>query len=247
MGRFFFKKFAVTQEKSAMKVNTDGVLLGAWCSLPSADGLDESFKVMDVGTGTGVIALMVAQRLVTSGVEARITGIDPDSPSAEEAGDNFRESPWCDNLESLPLSLREFLLSSTMKMDLIVSNPPYFNNSLKAPCSRRSNARHTDNLSFNELVDCSADLISERGALSVILPIEAEREFVTIACAKGFFMVRICRVSTIEGDAPKRVMLEFSRVSRGLINEERLSVQKSPNGLFSDDYRKLTSDFYLKF
>ena len=96
-------------------------------------------------------------------------------------------------------------------------------------------------------MDCSSDLLSEEGTLSVILPIEAEREFMAAASAKGFFLVRICRVSTIEGDAPKRVMMEFSRVSRGGINEEGLSVQKSPNGLFSEEYRKLTSDFYLKF
>ena len=230
-----------------MKVNTDGVLLGAWCCLPSAGVRDESFKVLDVGTGTGVIALMVAQRLASNGVKAEITGIDPDTPSAAEAGDNFRESPWGEDLESLPLSLREFKLSSSAKWNLIVSNPPYFNNSLKAPCSRRSNARHTDSLSFNELVDCSSDLLSEEGTLSVILPIEVEREFMAAAYAKGFFLVRICRVSTIEGDAPKRVMMEFSRVSRGGINEEGLSVQKSPNGLFSEEYRKLTSDFYLKF
>jgi len=247
MGRFFFKQFSVKQDISAMKVNTDGVLLGAWCSLPAIPAGESSVKIIDVGTGTGVIALMIAQRLQSAGLLASITGIDSDIPSAEEARENFRESLWSDSLKSFPVSFKEYQMKLAEKIDLVVSNPPYFNNSLKAPCNRRSNARHTDNLSFSELIECSSKILSPGGLFSVILPKEAEMEFVSIANSNSLFLSRICRVSTINGENERRVMMEFVKGIAGSINEERLSVQESPNGSYTSRYRTLTGDFYLKF
>lgn len=247
MGRFLFKQFSVKQEQSAMKVNTDGVLLGAWCSMPPVPREGDMINVLDVGTGTGVIALMVAQRLAPYGIKAQITGIDPDIPSACEAQSNFSESSWGENMMSQALSLKEYLETSPPKANLIVSNPPYFKNSLKAPCSRRSNARHTDNLSFSELIECSASLLSPGGVLSVILPAEAEREFVSVAASNGLSLFRLCRVSTVAGEEPRRIMMEFTGETSGDINEERLSIQKSPGGLFTNEYKMVTADFYLKF
>lgn len=246
MGHFFFKEFSVKQDRSAMKVNTDGVLLGAWCSLPNGTEKKPVF-VTDVGTGTGVIALMVAQRLYGIGIECSIDGIDPDDPSAVEAGENFNLSPWRESLISLPLSFSDYMSSNPLKRDLIVSNPPYFTNSLKAPCSRRSKARHNDSLSFSELANCSERLLSPNGTLSIILPSDGERDFISAATEAGLSLSRICRVSTITGESPRRVMMEFAKEDRGGVNEERLSVQESPSGSFTDRYKALTSAFYLKF
>lgn len=247
MGSFSFKQFSVIHEKSAMKVNTDGVLLGAWCSLLKTSSGSLCLKALDVGTGTGVIALMVAQRISVEGLKYEIVGIDSDAPSSQEAADNFLASEWSESLQSLHLSFKDFASYDKGKFDLIISNPPYFVNSLKAPCRRRSYARHTDTLSFEELAELSANLLTNRGALAVILPAEAEGNFISIAASYGLFLSRICRVSTILGEDAKRVLMEFSLESNLSIKEERLSVQESPNGLYTMEYRKLTSEFYLGF
>ncbi|MBP6364747.1 MAG: methyltransferase [Bacteroidales bacterium] len=247
MGSFLFKQFSVRQEISAMKVNTDGVLLGAWCSLPQSVPLERPVRVLDVGTGTGVIALMVAQRLSSQFNNFNIVGIDPDAPSSEEAEYNFKASKWSNSLSSLPLSLKEFANTGSGCFDLIVSNPPYFINSLKAPAKRRSNARHSESLPFYELADCSANLLTPCGTLSVILPAEAGEFFVSAAALHGLSLYQICKVSTLSGEPEKRVLMEFSKTRDLGLKKSGLSVQESPGGTFSDDYRRLTADFYLKF
>ncbi|MEZ7874804.1 MAG: methyltransferase [Bacteroidales bacterium] len=247
MGSFLFKQFSVRQEISAMKVNTDGVLLGAWCSLPQTAPVERPLRVLDVGTGTGVIALMIAQRLSSLYSNFNIVGIDPDAPSSEEAGYNFMASKWSNSLSSLPLSFKEFANAGSGCFDMIVSNPPYFINSLKAPVKRRSNARHSESLPYCELAEYSANLLTPCGTLSVILPSDAEAAFVSAAALHGLSPVQICKVSTLSGEPEKRVLMEFSKDKTSGIKKSELSVQESPDGPFSAEYRRLTAYFYLKF
>ena len=222
-----------------MKVGTDGVMLGAWAT---ADG---AARILDVGTGTGVIALMMAQR---NGA-ARITAIDIDSPSAAEAEENFLSSPWSSRLQSIHGDFRTFARESSdagVSFDLVVSNPPFFVNSLKAPDARRSDARHTDSLSFDELASGAASILSPAGRLAVILPVEEERRFLDAASACSLQLVRICRVSTLENLPPRRVMMELSfGAAMENVREEELSIQKESD--FTEGYKSLTKDFYLKF
>lgn len=252
MSTFRFKKFDVVNERSAMKVNTDGVLLGAVMTvLPS----DRYF--LDVGTGTGTIALMAAQRAedihhVMSGVAAgtspgpTITAIDIDEASAEEAALNFRNSPWPDILQVRNESLDEYAsgLLPDEKFDLIFSNPPYFDETLTAPDLRRNNARHTSTgLSYRELMDFAAERLSPGGRLSLVLPADTEHDLTRYARMSGLHLFRIVRVRTVPRKAPIRIIAEFSR-HRCLTPEDR-TIAIHEEGRYSDEYLSLTRDFYL--
>jgi len=243
MESFKFKKFSVKNSDSAMRVGTDGVLLGAW-----ADINFKTVRVLDIGTGTGVISLILAQRLSESEVPFNIIGIDIDIPSATEANYNFEHSPWQKRLKALPIALDNFI-SNTDKYgneiyDLIVSNPPYFINSLKASNVRRSSARHTDSLSFYDIVQAAHERLSTEGRLSIILPPDEFEVFKDIAMKNGFYLRRRCQISTTPRKLPKRVMAEFS-MTEGKIQEDFLIIQDGSD--FTNDYKILTKNFYLKF
>jgi len=256
MSRYFcFKRFKVRQDLSAMKVNTDAVLLGSWSSIPE----NGEANVLDVGTGTGVIALMIAQRLSDEGFKYEVTGIDPDRSSAEEAAINFRESPWSDSLESEDISLQDFVKDAPSgSYDLIVSNPPFFTGSLKTPSVRRSAARHNDNLPFGVIISVSEKLLKTGGMLSIILPANESARFlneikgVARAGSPALFLTRQCRVKTLAHKAHKRMMMEFTKLSPdtsvldigGCIDEE-LIINESDGVTKSTGYQKLTGDFYL--
>ena len=246
MSVFRFKKFEVVNEKSAMKVNTDGVLLGAVMTIAPTD-----LRLLDIGTGTGTIALMAAQRLSAASGQANDKGyalvqaIDIDEASATEAGANFRNSPWPDMLQAFHTSLDGFIeTSGDCKYDLIFSNPPYFEDSLNAPEERRNNARHTSTgLSYREILDFAADRLSEKGRVSFVLPSETENSLCRYARMNGLHLFRIVRVCTVPRKAPSRIIAEFSRVRTDLPEDVTLTIQNE--GKYTQEYLSLTRDFYL--
>ena len=221
-----------------MKVGTDGVLLGAWARL------NEGHRhILDVGCGTGLVALMVAQRTAEWGAE--VVGVEIDAPSAAEAAYNFGESPWADRLSVVECAVQDYL-SDTL-FDHIVSNPPYFVNSLLSPDQARTNARHTTTLTFDALAHSASRLLSEEGLLSVVLPYDAASDMVVAAARCGLFLTRRVDVRSKATSAPIRVLLEFGR--RAVPTEREELTIHSPEGLFgySPEYVALTKEFYLKF
>ena len=254
---FRFRQFSVAHDRSSMRVNTDAVLLGAWCPVP--DGCEH---ILDVGTGSGVIALMLAQRCEA----AHITAIDIDGPSVLQAEDNFRHSPWPDRLSAEQISLQEFATPPPLKggrgdlFDLIVSNPPYFRNALPNPDPTRRQARHTDTLSFDELCACAAQLLREDGLLALVLPADAERDILASAARHGLYPACLTRVLTRPDSAPKRILLalkyQLSIINYQLSTVQRLqpivrgfsrdkNCQLSTLLLGSEAYSTLCREFYL--
>jgi tRNA1Val (adenine37-N6)-methyltransferase len=257
MGVFRFKKFEVVNERSAMKVNTDGVLLGAAMTILPSDR-----TMLDVGTGTGTIALMAAQRLSSAILNSssvilnsssvilnevknpRIDAIDIDEASASEASANFINSPWNSILKAHHLPLEEFAASAETVYDLIFSNPPYFEDSLTAPDERKSTARHTsDGLSYRDIFEFAKDRLSENGRVSLVLPADQEAALTRYARMCGLYLFRILRVRTVPRKAPSRIIAEFSRTRCAELSEELLTIQDE--GKYTQEYLSLTGDFYL--
>lgn len=240
MSTFRFRRFSVANSESAMKVNTDGVLLGALMTLRAADR-----NCLDVGTGTGTVALMAAQRLYDVGVsDARITAIDIDGPSAREAAVNFAGSPWPDMLEAKHLPLSGLSGPDVpAAFDHIFSNPPYYDLSLQAPDMRRNAARHTDTLSYRELTAFAAEHLAADGILSMILPADSELWLLRHARMNGLQPVRIVRIRTVERKKPSRIVAEFSKRHSGNCLEQLLTLMK--DGSFTPEYRELTKPFYI--
>lgn len=239
-----------------MKVNTDGVLLGAWLTIPSLTASGKRLEVLDIGTGTGVIALIIAQRLQSILAQFSIFAIDSDSPSAAEAQENFTASPWPAMLEAKHLTLQEMSMDNCFenRFDIITSNPPYFKDSLKAPSARRSSARHTDNLPYETLISSAAKMLIENGIFSVVLPAEVLEEFISLAREQGLVPVRICRVKTVSAGKIKRVLMEFKKnckedkfAQENTTAEELLTIQDRGDGPYTNEYRRLTGDLYLNF
>ena len=267
MGVFRFKRFSVENDRSAMKVNTDGVLLGASMTLKPSDRL-----LLDIGTGTGTIALMAAQRLsdldALSGlpaersislniceasrkvgrnvpVERSIYAIDIDEASADEAGKNFKESPWPDILQAHHASLDE--ISGTFKdtrFDLIFSNPPYFEDSLTAPDKRKSTARHTsDGLSYRDILDFASKNLADDGRVSLVLPAEQEHDLCRYARMNGLYLFRMVYVKTVPRKQPSRMVAEFSRLRCDDPETTCLTIQNE--GKYTSEYLSLMHEFYL--
>ena len=243
MGVFRFKEFEVVNERSAMKVNTDGVLLGAAMTILPSDR-----TMLDVGTGTGTIALMAAQRassvILNEVKNLRIDAIDIDEASASEASANFTSSPWGTALKVHHLSLEEFSSSAETAYDLIFSNPPYFEDSLTAPDERKSTARHTsDGLSYRDIFEFAKDRLSENGRVSLVLPADQEGALTRYARMCGLYLFRILRIRTVPRKAPSRIIAEFSRTRCAEFSEELLTIQDE--GKYTQEYLSLTRDFYL--
>lgn len=237
MGRnnyFQFKQFMIFQEKSAMKVGVDGVLLGAWVRINAVA------RILDVGTGTGLIALMLAQRS-----EAQITAIEIEEKALLEAAMNANASVWGDRVKLAHLSLQEFATTKTEKFDLIVSNPPFFSQATRAAYAERTIARHNDLLPFSDLISCSASLLNERGRIALILPPEALEEIRSRATENGLWLSRKTNVIPKAEKKVNRVMLELAKKESAL-DEDFLTIYNS-DGSFTEEYVTLTRDFYLKF
>ncbi len=241
---FRFKKFNVEQENVSMRVNTDGVLLGAWCSVP----FSENAKALDIGSGTGVIALMLAQRLADAqAVDCSVEAVEIDGPSSVQCLKNFTSSPWRKTMKVYNADFQSFAMEQPQKYNLVVSNPPYFNNSLKNPSEVKKTARHTDSLSYDDLADGASKLLVADGILSVILPWEESSVFASVAEEKGFCIKRKCNVFSKRGEEfPKRVLMELSLKKNAEILSEDLCIMEHSLE-FTPEYRNLTKDFYLKF
>ena len=232
MAGFRFKQFSIEQEDVAMKVGTDGVLLGAWVNC------DGARRILDIGTGTGVIALMMAQR----NAEAKISAVEIDKTAIQRARGNFDMSPWAERLDVVCCAVQEFEPSE--KFDLIISNPPYFVDSLLPPDGKRSTARHTHDLSFEELDKAVARLLTENGKFALILPTNEFEKYLTIT---QLHISRRCDICPIEGGVIKRVMGEFVKQKPAKTECENIAIERGRRGDYCESYRTLTKDFYLKF
>ena len=237
---FRFQHFTVWHDRCAMKVGTDGVLLGAWCPLPPMSRV----RVLDIGTGSGLIALMIAQRLEASGADFMAEGIDIQRDAAEQAAENFRLSPWSERLISKECALQA--MREEVPFELIVSNPPYFQDSLKNPDAARADARHTDKLTYQQLLYHTRQLLAEDGLMAVILPAEVETSFLALAAQEGLSPVRIMRVYPKPEKPVKRVMLalQHTEVVTAAPQEEMMYIE-SATAPRSEEYANLTKDFYL--
>ncbi len=235
MGLFRFKQFSVEQSQCAMKVGTDGVLLGAWVGI---DG-NES-RVLDIGTGTGLIALMVAQRAE----DAQIVAVEIEPQAAEQASENFQNSKWSARLSIEQCAVQEYV--SAQKFDLIVSNPPYFIDSLHAPSQSRTTARHTTELPFEDIITASQRLLSSNGRLAIILPTEESERFDTLAQG-ALHLSRRCLVRGKQGGQVRRIMSEYTLTLSSPSEPTELAVRATPPQEYTDEYMALTAQFYLKF
>lgn len=231
---FQFKHFKVSHSKSSMKVGVDGVLIGAW------SGQREG-KILDIGTGCGLIAMILAQRFPHSAIE----GIDIDASSVEEAAINFRNSPWSSNLEATLSVFPIETIARGRRYDLIVSNPPFYNSGVKNPATTRERARHQDLLSIFSLMDNADELLEEGGRLAFIFPVEDYDNALKYASDRNLNLQRECFVRDNPNRPEKRVMIEFAKETTGIIETQHLVMFE--NGLPTEEYKKLCGDLYLKF
>lgn len=222
-----------------MKVGTDGTLLGAWAPIPQ----DGSLRILDVGTGSGLIAMMLAQRIP----EAQILAIDIDAEAAQQAADNFLACPWPERLKAQHIRLQELSRAADPALfDLIVSNPPYFVDSLKNPDPSRSQARHTDTLSFEELIECCARLLRQGGTLALVLPAETEQTIRHLAAENELTPISITHVRTRAQKPPRRLLIAFSKADTPQpIRETDLCLMGEDGAPRSQAYHELTKEFYL--
>ncbi len=233
---FHFKQFSIQQERSAMKVGTDSILLGAWT--PVADTVN---RILDIGAGTGILSLMLAQRSNAETLDA--VEIDPDA--YEEAVTNFENSPWADRLFCYHSSIQELAEEPDEKYDLIIANPPYFKPSEIAQTRARSIARQTHLLNHITLLKTTKTLLNKEGACAFVIPFELDNFFINLAKSMGFYLTRYCRVKDTEKAAYKRSLLQFSLQDHPL--EKEVLVLKNDDTTYSEAFKKLTGEFYLDF
>ena len=227
---FRFKQFCIHHDRCAMKVGTDGVLLGAW-------GCVEGKRILDIGTGTGVIALMAAQR----NPEAEVLGIDVDEAAVLQARENIAESPFNSRVECLLQNVLTFESEATF--DAILCNPPFFTEDTLPDDKGRALARNSKSLPFPQLIRKVASLLSENGKFSVIIPNDSAQEFVGLCLLENLHLERRCIVRTKANKPPRRAMLTFSR--NASITEDKEMCLLADDGTRSEAYKTLTNDFYL--
>ena len=235
---FQFKQFSIQQEKSAMKVGTDGVLLGAWAPVSN-----NPYNILDIGAGTGLLSLMLAQRSYAEQIDA----IEIEENAYEECVDNFENSPWADRLYCYHAGLDEFveeLEEIEEQYDVIVSNPPFYSEDYKTLDEARDLARFADALPFDELVEAAYLLLSENGIFSVIIPYSAEENFIALAQKSLLFPLKITRVKGTPTSEIKRSLLAFTRVEQTPIMDEL--VIETARHEYTPEYIELTKEFYLK-
>jgi tRNA1Val (adenine37-N6)-methyltransferase len=208
-------------------------LLGAWVNIGNA------LQILDVGTGTGVIALMLGQRS-----NAKITGIDSDHEAFSIAKQNAEESPWKERIRIVETSLQDYYTQT--RFDLVVCNPPFFENSLKPPTSQRQQQRHTDTLSPNQLIENVSQLLSPTGRLAIVLPTSEGNRIMELAQTFNLHVHRSCAVFSKAGKPQERWLLDFARTPAATANETQLTIMDA-EGKWTDDYKALTHDFYLNF
>lgn len=233
---FQFKQFSVEQDRCAMKIGTDGVLLGAWSPIP-----ENIFSVLDVGAGTGIIALMLAQRTNAEQIDA----LEIDEEAYEQAVENFENSPWSDRLFCFHAGLDEFIEEPEDEYDLIISNPPFYTEDYKTESEQRDLARFADAMPFEDLVEAADLLLSENGIFSVIIPYKEEEKFIALAKDFDLFPIKITRVKGTPTTEIKRSLLAFSRNVSENFPVDELVIETSRH-IYTEEYIALTKDFYLK-
>ena len=230
---FRFKQFSVAHDRVAHKVGTDGVLLAAWADVEGVN------SVLEIGTGSGVIALVLAQR---TDEDCRIDAVEVDKESAEQAVENVLRSPWPEKINVHHSSIQAF--DTDRRYDLIVSNPPYFIKSSLPPEVKRGNARHTGTLSFEELTDAALRFIEPDGKLAVVLPVVEAQSFIDIAERKKLYCIRRCEVQSRKHKPVERILLEFGlKHTQTLVDNLVIHGEKAE---WSEDYVRLMRPFYLK-
>ena len=231
---FRFKQFTINQDKCAMKVGTDGCLLGAWADIA------QSRNILDVGCGSGLIAIMTAQRCS----EARITGVELDEDAASQARENAEASPWSERIEIVHKDFLQYVPKE--KFDTILSNPPYFTNSMKCPDDKRSKARHDDSLASDALLAHACKLLLDGGKLSVVIPAGQNETWSKQAETVGLQLTRITFIHTRATAAPKRVLMEFTTGDNVTTLSKRDFILEDEPGKYSEEATRLLQPFYLK-
>ena len=232
---FRFKQFEIHQQQSTMKVGTDGVLLGAWANVDGAK------RILDIGTGTGLIALMAAQR----NEKANIDAVEIDTNAFEEAAYNFNKSTWSHRLNIFNQSIQDFSETYQLKYDVIISNPPYFINSTKSHNFSKNQVRHTDSLSFDELITAVSQLLSDSGRFSLILPNTEGEHFYHLAKANQLHCSRKVRVRGRADKPVERLLMEFSKEETYEEEGEFVIQKSSKRHDYTAAYINLTKDYYL--
>lgn len=232
---FQFKQFTVNQDRCAMKIGTDSVLLGAWASLNH-----NPFSVLDIGAGTGVLSLMIAQRSNAELIDA----LEIDSDAYEQCVENFEQSTWGDRLFCYHASLDEFTNEIDDQYDLIISNPPFYSEDSKTNIPERDLARFQDAMPFQHLLQCASKLLSENGLFSVIIPYKEEQNFIQLASDFSLFPNRILHVKGAENTPIKRSLIEFSFIEKTVISSNLIIETERHN--YTKEYIDLSKDFYLK-
>lgn len=234
MSQFQFKQFTLGHDNSSMKVGTDAVLLGSLIEMNSTQ------NILEIGCGCGVISLMAAQKS-----EAQIIAIDIDKNSVDQANENFKLSIWKDQLSAEYISFQDFAIKSNQKYDLIISNPPFFENDLKSPSEIRNKARHNDSLSFTDLLSLSRQLIEPSGRLALVLPFTEGQAFIQLASSQSFFLKREILIYPKASKKANRLVLEFTRQNCDTLVEHLII--REENNEYTSQYRHVTKDFYLAF
>lgn len=233
---FQFKQFRIVHERSAMKVGVDGVLLGAWADVSGAT------RILDIGAGTGLIALMMAQRNSTALIDA----VEIEPAAFEESVFNIQQSPWRERIQVKCCPFQELVEKSILKYDLIVSNPPYFGNGVKAPLESRAQARHADSLPMSELIVGIKRLLAKDGRAALVLPAESLQELKRLVSLNDLFLSRVCSVKPNPQKPVFRVLVDITSTTCAL-REEVLMIEFDEHFDYTPQYRELTKDFYLKF
>lgn len=236
MSKFQFKQFTIAQDRCAMKIGTDGVLLGAWAPIEN-----NPFSILDIGAGTGVVALMLAQRSNAEQIDA----LEIDEEAYEQSVDNFENSPWSDRLFCFHAGLDEFVEEPEDEYDLIVSNPPFYSEDYKSENEQRDLARFTDAMPFEDLIEAAALLLSENGIFCVIIPYKEEIHFIGLAREYELYPLKITRVKGTPTTEIKRSLLAFGRNENNNIATDELIIETARHN-YTAEYIALTKDFYLK-
>ncbi|MBC7413222.1 MAG: methyltransferase [Bacteroidia bacterium] len=236
MKPFVFKQFEIAQHLCAMKVGTDAVLLGAWASVYNAR------TILDIGTGTGILALMLAQKNTL----ASITAIDIDESAVIQASHNFANSKFATQLNIQHTCLQNFVAQSTVKYDVIISNPPFFENSSRAQDAARNIARHNDSLTLAELIQSVQILLAQNGTFYIVLPATQQSTLLQLINNNKMYVQQIMYIHTKEHKAPKRILVAVGKYEK-TIKEENLIIELENRHDYSPEYKALTQDYYVRF
>jgi len=233
---FQFKQFLIKQDRTVFKVGTDGVLLGAWVDIARVK------KILDIGTGTGLIALMLAQRS-----EAEIHAVEIDKASVLRAGENISKSPWRNRIKLFHASFQDFVSDIPDKYDLVVTNPPYFTDSYQSPDPAKSISRHHMSLSLHELLKGVGEILDKSGKFALILPVSEGEKLLRMVNDYGLYLKRKTDVLPVAGKEVIRYLMEFSKVKDVEVQRSKLTIQDRVSREFTNEYKEITKEFYLNF